>query len=301
MVVISQNMSKLVLLNLLILIACIPMIVLYGYYMQAHQSVIVQDMTFSSGIGIGYGIVDNTPLATQKIYDFRMLLFGTSLLPCLMFVGIFVSGLYYCCRNMIWGAQVKIRKHFFRGIKNNWYKFLLSFTWLGILATGFACSLIYILKHNALYGSANAGMWILMILIAIIAFLSAMYMMIGHGMYVGYRFKLKEYINNTSILLIIMFVPTLLVTAFFVGVMALSFINFVGLMILIVMALIGFSVFAVFSLSYSQYVTDNMIGFLYQEDIKRQKKEQERLAKQRNQEKKKKAQQANFKSSKKKK
>ncbi len=93
---------------------------------------------------------------------------------------------------MLWQTKVKLFKHFFRGIKNNWYKFMLSFAWLGALATGFACSLIIILKETALNGGANAGWWVLTIFIGILALLSALYMMVGQGMYVTYKFKMKR-------------------------------------------------------------------------------------------------------------
>ena len=302
--VVSQNMTKLVLLNIFLVIACVPMIVLFGYYMQVQENAILAEMNFSSGIGIGYGIVDNTPEATAAIYDFRLKLFGASLIPCLLLVGLFASGVYYCCRNMLWGAQVKIWKHFFRGIKMHWYKFLLSFAWLGILATGFTCSLIMILKNTAIYGAANAGWWVLTIFIGIVALLSAMYMLIGQGMYVCYRFKMKDYIKNTSILVMVLVVPTLFVTAVFAGFIALSFVSLIGMFMLIYMALLGVSVYVVLNIAYSQYVCDNMIGYLYQEDVKAKQKEQERLARERNQAKKKQAQQQiskNRKSSKKKK
>lgn len=299
--VISQNMTKLVLLNIFMVIACIPLIVLFGYYMQVQESAILGSMNFSSGIGIGYGIVDNTAEATEAIYNFRLKLFGISLLPCLMLVGLFASGVYYCCRNMLWGAQVKILKHFFRGIKMHWYKFVLSFAWLGVLATGFTCSLIMILKETALYGGANAGWWILTIFIGIVAFLSAMYMMVGQGMYVCYRYKMKDYIKNTIILTIIMFVPALFVVALFAGFVALSFVSIIGLFLLIYFAMLGLSVYAVYNLAFSQYVCDNMIGYLYQENEKAKKKEQERAARERNLAKKKQNQKQNFQFSRKKK
>jgi len=285
--VISANMTKLVLLNLIMVLACAPMIVLFGYYMRAHQSDIIAGLNFSSGIGVGFGVSDDSLAAIERIYDFRLKLFGFSLLPCSLLAGLFASGLYYCCRNLLCGANVKIFKHFFRGIKAHWYKFMLSFAWLGVLATGFACSLIMLLKETALYGHANAGWWVLVIVIGLIALLSALYMMIGNGMYVCYKYKMKEYIVNTASLVLLMIVPTILITVFLSGVMALSFINMVAIFILVFMALIGFSALAMFNLAFSQYVCDNMIGYMYEEELKVKQKEQEKLAKQKNQAKKK--------------
>ena len=113
---------------------------------------------------------------------------------------------------------------------------------------------------------------------------------------------MKEYIKNTSSLVLLTFVPTLMVTVFFSGVMALSFAGqLIRVLILIVMVMIGFSAYAVFSLAFSQYVTDNTIGYMYEEQIKIKRKEQEKQAKAKNQAKKKQQAMAQNGSSKKKK
>ncbi|MDE6189939.1 MAG: hypothetical protein K2G37_06665 [Clostridia bacterium] len=285
--VISVNMTKLVLLNIIMLIACIPLIVMVLYYQRTEENAILSGLNFSTGIGIGFGVQDDTALAISQIYDVRMKVYGLTLFPTCLLFGLFASGLYYCCRNMLWGAKIKIRKHFFRGIKAHWYKYVISFAWLGVLATGFACSLIAILKENALYGSANAGWWVLIVATGILALASAIYMIIGNGMYVLYKFKMNEYIKNTCSLALIMFRPAIILVVFFSGVMALFFVNLISVFLMIVMIMIGFSAFAVFSLAFSQYVCDNTIGYLYEEDLKVKRKEQEKQARAKNQAKKK--------------
>ncbi|MDE5911951.1 MAG: hypothetical protein K2H24_06420 [Clostridia bacterium] len=296
---ISANLTKLVLLNLLMVVACAPLIATY-FVMRSQEAAAVAGLNFSTGIGVGFGISDDTLLAIERIYDIRLMGYGLAIFPTCLLVGLFASGLYYCCRNMLWNTKVKVVKHFFRGIKNNWYKFMLSFAWLGALATGFACSLITVLKETALNGSANAGWWVLMIFIGILALLSALYMMVGQGMYVTYKFKMKEYIVNTCCLTLLMILPALIVTLFFSGVMALSFVSIIGMFLLVVMVMIGFSAFAMFNLAFSQYATDNFIAYLYEEEQKAILKEQEKQAKQRNKEKKKQAQKNNYQGKKKK-
>lgn len=299
--VISTNMTKLVLLNLIMVVACVPLIVMVMYYQNTQEAAILSGMNFSTGIGIGFGVQDDTVTALSQIYDVRLKVYGITIFPTCLLFGLFASGLYYCCRNMLWGANVKIWKHFFRGIKAHWYKFVLSFAWLGALATGFACSLIMILKETAVNGQSNAGWWVLVVFIGVIALLSAMYMLVGNGMYVCYRYKMKEYIKNTSSLVLMTIVPTLIVTLFFSGAMALFFVNIINVFLLVVMVMIGFSAFAVFSLAYSQYVSDNTIGYMYEEQLKIKKKEQEKQAKAKNQAKKKQQAMAQNGSSKKKK
>ncbi len=299
MAAISANMTKLVLLNLLMVVACAPLIATY-FVMRSQEAAAVAGLNFSTGIGVGFGVSDDTMLAIERIYDIRLMGYGLAIFPTCLLVGLFASGLYYCCRNMLWQTKVKLFKHFFRGIKNNWYKFMLSFAWLGALATGFACSLIIILKETALNGGANAGWWVLTIFIGILALLSALYMMVGQGMYVTYKFKMKEYIVNTCCLTLLMILPVIIVTLFFSGVMALSFVSIIGMFILVIMVMIGFSAFAIFSLAFSQYATDNFIAYLYEEEQKAIIKEQEKQAKQRNKEKKKQAQKNNYQGRKKK-
>ena len=286
---ISQNMSKLVILNLLMVVACAPLIATY-FWMRAQEALAVADLNFSTGIGLGFGVTDDTMLAIERIYDIRLMGYGLSIFPTCLLFGLFASGLYYCCRNMLWGTKTKILKHFFRGVKSHWYKFMISFAWLGALATGFACSLIMVLKETALNGSANAGWWVLMIFIGILALLSAIYMMVGQGMYVTYKYRMKEYIVNTCCLALMLILPALIITVLFAGVMALSFVKILGTFLLVVMALIGFSAFAMFNLAFSQYCTDNFIAYMYEEEEKVKIKEQEKQAKQRNKEKKKQAQ-----------
>ncbi|MDE6614139.1 MAG: hypothetical protein K2K24_01380, partial [Clostridia bacterium] len=181
---ISANMSKMVLLNLIMLVACIPLIVMVVYYQKTQEASILSGMNFSTGIGIGFGVQDDTISAISQIYDLRLKVYGLTIFPTCLLFGVFASGLYYCCRNMLWNTNVKIHKHFFRGIKAHWYKFLMSFAWLGALATGFACGLIMILKETAVDGQANAIWWVLVVFIGIIALASAMYMLVGNGMYV---------------------------------------------------------------------------------------------------------------------
>ncbi|MDE7336963.1 MAG: hypothetical protein K2N32_02490, partial [Clostridia bacterium] len=242
-----------------------------------------------SRVGSVMFIIDSsdTVSALSQIYDVRLKVYGITLFPTCLLLGLFASGLYYCCRNMLWGTKVKIFKHFFRGIKAHWYKFVLSFAWLGALATGFACSLIMILKETAVNGQANAGWWVLVVFTGLIALVSAIYMLIGNGMYVCYKYKMKDYIKNTCSVTLMTIVPALIVVLFFSGFMALSFINMLNVIILIIMAMIGFSAFAVFSLACSQYVCDNTIGYLYEEQLKIKKKEMEKQAKAKNQAKKK--------------
>lgn len=286
MMAIQMNLTKLVLLNLLMVVACAPLIAMY-FVTRSQEQAVVAGLNFSTGIGVGFGVVDDTLIAIEKIYDIRLMGYGLAIFPTCLLVGLFASGLYYCCRNMLWGTKVKVVSHFFRGVKRHWYKYMLSFAWLGALATGFACSLIMVLKENALSGKANAGWWVLMIACAVIAFLSALYMAVGQGMYVCYKYTMKEYIRNTACLTLIMIVPTVFVTLFFAGVMALSFVNILGIFILIMMVMIGFSAYAMFNVAFSQYVTDNMIAYLYEEQEKVKAKEIEKLNKQKNKEKKK--------------
>ena len=127
MQVILVNMTKLVLLNLIMVLACCAFdcngILLSAYAGTQYLS----GLNFSTGIGIGLGVQDDTVSALSQIYDVRLKVYGITLFPTCILFGLFASGLYYCCRNMLWGAKVKIWKHFFRGIKVHWYKYILSF------------------------------------------------------------------------------------------------------------------------------------------------------------------------------
>ena len=75
MAAISANMTKLVLLNLLMVVACAPLIATY-FVMRSQEAAAVAGLNFSTGIGVGFGVSDDTMLAIERIYDIRLRGYG---------------------------------------------------------------------------------------------------------------------------------------------------------------------------------------------------------------------------------
>ena len=75
MAAISANMTKLVLLNLLMVVACAPLIATY-FVMRSQEAAAFAGLNFSTGIGVGFGVSDDTMLAIERIYDIRLRGYG---------------------------------------------------------------------------------------------------------------------------------------------------------------------------------------------------------------------------------
>ena len=79
--VISENMLKIVILNLIMIVACVPLIVMVLYYQRQEEAAAIAGMNFSTGIGIGFGVRDDTVAALANIYDVRLKVYGLTIFP----------------------------------------------------------------------------------------------------------------------------------------------------------------------------------------------------------------------------
>ena len=96
---ISQNLTKLVLLNLLMVVACAPMIATY-FWMRAKEGAAVEGLNFSTGIGVGFGVTDDTMLAIERIYDIRLMGYGLAIFPTCLLVDRGCNALAECNRGV---------------------------------------------------------------------------------------------------------------------------------------------------------------------------------------------------------
>ena len=98
---------------------------------------------FSSNFGIGYPVTDNA----QALYDeatFATALTRTCmLLPCIAIAFVGLAGVFNVIKYHMLGANVKVWKEFFKGVKNNWFVHL----WIGAIA-----ALAYFLLEMSICG-----------------------------------------------------------------------------------------------------------------------------------------------------
>lgn len=195
------------------------------------------------------------------------------LVPCIALMGIGFAGLFYCMRNYLWGAPVKIRVHFFRGIKKRWAEFLLSFTYVGFVVWAVGFSILEYLK-NSLQGAANAGHWVFMIASCFIALLSLLFLMNALPMFVSFKYKFKSVVKNSVIFSITM----LLIEMILIVLLALPFLlllsSFTKMIFYVAFAMIGFGFYAMAITALAHNFFDSTIIPLYEYELKNKEKEE---------------------------
>ena len=279
--VLGGNTAKMFTLNILTVLFALPMICVLIIWLPIEESNAVAAMNFSANLGIGYGAVDQTLEGIAAIYNLRQLFILCTLTPGFMIMSIGISGAMHVLRNYMWGVEVKLLRHFGRGIAMHWYKFLPVFTVGGLLSTSAGYSLIEVLKRNALYGSAGAGYYVWLVFSFIFCFFFAMFLFIYMPMCVAYRFKAGQLLKNTFLIGLIVFVTTLLLVILLGGIPLIAIANDIVMYLIYgFFLLFGFSLYLLIITAYGQYACENLIEAQLdvKEEMEAKKAEQERKA-----------------------
>lgn len=258
------NYTQMISLNMMLMIFALPLIVFFFILLPNKESAAVANFTMTGGLGIGFGVTDQTMEAFKAVYDLRKMFILCFLTPSMMVLGIGASGIYHCCRNLMWGSKVKTFKHFFRGIRLHWWKFLLTFTFLGLVATSASYSLVELQSQIALTGSASAGVWVWLILSCILALLTAMFYMIFQPNMISYKIKYRDMIKNSLILSIILFVTTLVVVVILAAPFLLVMVSFMRIIIYLIMLVVGGVFLVLCNVAFGQYASENFVDMLYE-------------------------------------
>lgn len=279
--VLGGNTAKMFTLNIFTVLFALPMICVLIIWLPIEESNAVANLNFSANLGIGYGAVDQTLEGIAAIYNLRQLFILCTLTPGFMIMSIGISGAMHVLRNYMWGVDVKLLRHFGRGIAKHWYKFLPVFTVGGLLATSAGYSLIEVLKQNALYGAAGAGYYVWTVFSFIFCFFFAMFLFMYMPMCVAYRFKAKDLLKNCFTMGLIVFVTTLLLVILLGGIPLIAIANDIVMYLIYgFFLLFGFSLYLLIITAYGQYACENLIEAQLdvKEEMDAKKAEQERKA-----------------------
>jgi uncharacterized membrane protein YesL len=120
--------GKLVIINLLTLLFCIPFLALlfFRYIALTNYGVIYP---FSQGFGAGYGALPPNlivGLPENIVFNVNMIIFLFAPLA-FMFAAVGISGGAYVIRNMVWTEGIFVANDFWRGIKQNFKQMLWIF------------------------------------------------------------------------------------------------------------------------------------------------------------------------------
>lgn len=278
----KNNITKMIMVNLMVMLFALPLIAVLFIYMPIKETAAIAGMNFSGGLGIGYAQVDDTIKGALAIYSLRQKFILFALTPGLMIASIGICGGYYCCRNALWGAKLNVFRTFFRGIAKSWYKFLVTFTFLGLLGTGFLYTIFEMLKQTTAYGSANAGLWVAVIACGLLILATLVFTLMFLPLSVNYSFKYRDGIKNSILLCLIMGLVGLIVIVGLSAPMALVFWGIGKYIVYIFLLIFGFSLYTLFALSFGQYVSDGFIMQLYYRQLQMAQKEQLKAQKQAN-------------------
>ena len=279
--VLRGNTVKMFTRNILTVLFALPLICVLIIWLPIEEGRAVEGMNFSANLGIGYGAVDETIEGIRAIYDLRQLFILCSLTPGFMLMSIGVAGAMHVLRNYMWGVEVKLLRHFGRGIAMHWYKFLPVFTVGGLLSTSAGYSLIEVLKLEAVYGSAGAGYYVWTVFSFLALFFFAMFLFIYLPMAVAYRFKAKDLLKNTFVMGLIVFVTTLILVIILGGIPLIAIASDIVMYLIYgFFLLFGFTLYLLIITAYGQYACENLIEAQLdmKEEQEAKKAEQERKA-----------------------
>ena len=279
--VLSGNTAKMFTLNILTVLFALPLICVLIIWLPIEEGRAVEGMNFSANLGIGYGAVDETIEGIRAIYDLRQLFILCSLTPGFMLMSIGVAGAMHVLRNYMCGVEVKLLRHFGRGIAMHWYKFLPVFTVGGLLSTSAGYSLIEVLKREAVYGSAGAGYYVWTVFSFLALFFFAMFLFIYLPMAVAYRFKAKDLLKNTFVMGLIVFLTTLILVIILGGIPLIAIASDIVMYLIYgFFLLFGFTLYLLIITAYGQYACENLIEAQLdmKEEQEAKKAEQERKA-----------------------
>ena len=264
--VFASNLKNMLVLNLILDLFALPFIIMFIFLMSRYEQSSISEagFSFSGFLGIGYGLVDDTVAGINMIYGIRSDFFLYFFTPCMMIFSIGLAGAYHCIRNYYWGVEVKIVKHFFRGIKLHWWKFLTTFTVLGLVGTNAACGTIELMRLMATQGSAGAGIWIWSILSLVLCLLCMLFCSVFVPMSVSFRFNYGQYIKNSVIGALIMILPALILTIALVAPMLLLMVNLAKYIVYFVMISVGASFYITLNVAFGNFCNDLLINAMYE-------------------------------------
>ena len=139
--ILKSQFSNLFKVNLLTILLAIPFLFVAFIFMPVIKEYVGMQFDFSGNIGIGYpGSISNAVVAEAAVVQTTLPMY-LLLIPTIALLGIPVSGLMYCMRNLVWGENITVRIDFWKGIKLGWKQYLIVFSLMGVLISGFLASI----------------------------------------------------------------------------------------------------------------------------------------------------------------
>ncbi len=252
--------GKLVLINLLIILFCLPT---FALFLIRHMVIVNYGVSypFSQSFGIGYGALPSMVGASENII-FIVNLSSYLLAPLAFFVaGIGIAGATYVIRNMVWTEGIFVANDFWHGIKKNFKQITLIMLIFSVVF--YLTSLSIAMCDRTLSGQPD-NEWIYTVskvfsYIILISFsVMTLHMIV---MSTTYTLTLRQLFKNSFIFAFVLLPNNALFIAlalipFFLIMLGGLFLFIGGLMAII----FGFSLFLLIWVDYCQWVYDKFIN-----------------------------------------
>lgn len=248
--------SKLVILNLLMLIFFIPLILVIVFrslYIQVQSGL----MPFASGMGGGFGAIPNLAGLQENVAMSTNLMFGLFIIVACVIAAVGLSGGIYVIRNMVWTEGIFIANDFWRGIKINFVIVMQSTLFYAVMLFLFTMSISW---ANYLL-SVDGGVAFLFVTSQVLSYIAigvvtVMYLwMLSMGG--NYKLKFFQLLKNSFL----MTFGLIFQNIFFIALMAIPLIllllgSFFMMIGIVIMILFGISFMLLVWFDYSQWAFD---------------------------------------------
>lgn len=245
--------------NLLILLFALPTIVMI--ILNYMRGMIVDTMLpYSGNIGFGYPIVTGTAeLAKQVQFSNNITLYGILVLTnCILSLGL--AGAFSVMKRLVWGEGIQIGSHFFRGIKQNWFPFVLSSVVLSI-------SLFFVLFNFDAYSILDMHMAFKVMGIGVSVL--TLFLLVSMAIFmftqaVTYKLKFWPLLKNSFLFSIALFPINLFILVcslapFIIAILLMS-IPMIGVMILVFVLMLGISYVVLMWTVYAHWAFDKFLN-----------------------------------------
>lgn len=252
--------GKLILVNLLVLLFCLPLLVLFVFRYLSIASYGTM-YSFSQSIGIGYCALP-TMVGVQENINFIVNSSVYLLLPITFIIAaIGISGGAYVIRNMVWTEGIFVANDFWRGIKLNFKNICVVMLIYSVVF--YLCTIsISLCQKNIAMGIA--GSWLFNLSkIMLYVFLFTYSVMTLHmiTMSVTYEVKIRHLIKNSFSFTIALLPHNIFFLA--ICLIPLVFFMFEGLLLfigVIILILLAFSFVLLVWTNYCQWIYDKFVN-----------------------------------------
>lgn len=259
--ILKSQFTNLFKVNLLTVLLAIPFLLVAFIVIPVLKEYVGTQFDFTGNIGIGYpGSVSNTVVAEATVLQTSLPLY-LFLIPTIALLGIPVSGLMYVMRNLVWGENITVRVDYWKGIKLGWKQYLIAFSIIGILVSGFLTSMSMYNLQQLVEAVDFFGVVALVLSIIGMVLLASITIYIL-PMMAMYKMSFYKLVKNSVILSIAMFPYTFLMLLLTAAPFLLAEMlgQMIGMFIYTFILFVGVSMLTLMWTVYVQFVLDTTVN-----------------------------------------